>query len=383
MNNSKLLFVVNDPAFFLSHRLPLAVAARQEGFNVHIATMDGTAVEKIVQLGFIHHKLPLSRSGKNPFTELNSFFAIWRLFRRLQPSLVHLVTIKPVLYGGIAARLANVPGVVSAISGLGFLFVKRSGLRVRMLRKAVFILYRLAMGHINQRVIFQNSSDMNALIKAGGVKKNKTNLIRGSGVDLNDYPILPESNEIPVVVMASRLLKDKGVHEFVAAARQIQSSGVNACFQLIGAPDPENLESVSADSVLAWKKEGVVECLGFRTDIPELFSQAHIVCLPSYYGEGLPKVLIEAAACGRVVITTDMPGCRDAIEPNVTGLLVPPRDVEALANTMERLIKNDALRQQMGRAGRNLAEQEFRIEKVINSHLNIYRELYEISQNSL
>ena len=379
MTNKIFLFIINDPAFFLSHRLPLAVAAQKEGFNVHVATMDGAAVKKILQIGLVHHKLPLSRSGKNPLAEISSFFAILRLLRELKPELIHLVTIKPVLYGGIAARLVNVPSVVSAISGLGFLFVKRAGLRRRLLYYIVLFLYRLAMGHLNQRVIFQNSSDMNALVKAGGVQINKTNLIRGSGVDLRDYPVTPEPEGNPVVVMASRLLKDKGVHEFVEAARILKSQGIKARFQLIGDPDPGNPESVTAKSVQTWREEGIVECLGFRSDIPRLFSKAHVVTLPSYYGEGLPKVLIEAAACGRAVITTDMPGCRDAIESDRTGILVPTRDVDALAKAMELLIKDVALRQKMGIAGRALAESEFGIEKVVEVHLAIYRKLSGIT----
>ncbi len=291
--------------------------------------------------------------------------------------MLHLVTIKPVLYGGIAARLLNVPAVVSAISGLGFLFVKRSGLRVHMLRYAVLFLYRLAMRHPNQQVIFQNPTDRDALVNAGGVGKDKTRLIRGSGVDLRDYPVNPEPDGIPVVVMASRLLKDKGVYEFVGAARLLQSQGIAAHFQLIGEPDPENPESITTEEVRAWKKEGIVDCLGFRVDIAGLFSQAHIVALPSYYGEGLPKVLIEAAACGRAVVTTDMPGCRDAIEPDVSGLLVPARDADALAQAITCLIEDAPLRQQMGKSGRDLAEREFSIEKVIATHLEIYRQLLE------
>lgn len=375
MATNRLLFVINDMAFFLSHRLPLAVAARDQGFNVQVATMGGPAVEKIEQMGFTHHTLTLSRSGRNPLNELVTLFSMWRLFRRLRPDLVHLVTIKPVIYGGIAARIAKVPGVISAISGLGFLFVERSSLRVRLLRLVVLRLYRLAMGHPNQRVIFQNPCDMKALEYAGGVSKSKSRLIRGSGVDLREFPIKPESDVIPVVVMASRLLKDKGVHEFVDAARILQLRGVNARFQLIGDPDPGNPESVPAESMKAWQEEGVVECLGFRTDIPELFSQAHIVTLPSYYGEGLPKILIEAAASGRAVITTDMPGCRDAIEPDETGLLIPARDTIALASAIQRLIENASLRRRMGREGRRLAEKEFSIEKIVQEHLDIYRTL--------
>jgi len=216
---------------------------------------------------------------------------------------------------------------------------------------------------------------MGALVRAVGVGKDKTRLISGSGVDLKDFPVLPEPDQIPVVVMASRLLKDKGVHEFVEAARILRSRGVDARFQLIGDPDPGNPVSVTAESIQAWREEGVIECLGFRTDIPKLFSQSNIIVLPSYYGEGLPRVLIEAAACGRAVVTTDMPGCRDAIVPDVSGLLVPARDAKALADAIQLLIEDADLRQRMGREGRRLAEKEFSIEKIVQAHLEIYASL--------
>ena len=231
------------------------------------------------------------------------------------------------------------------------------------------------MGHPNQRVIFQNNDDRKALVSAGGVSLVQTVLIRGSGVDLSFYPALKEREGLPMVVMAARLLKDKGVNEFVDAARLLHARGVKACFQLIGAPDPGNPASISVESLRVWQKEGIVECVGFQSNIAELFALAHIVVLPSYYGEGLPKVLIEAAACGRAVITTDMPGCRDAIDPGVTGLLVPVRDVEALALAIDCLIEDVSLRQSMGRAGRELAELEFSIDKIVDAHLAVYREL--------
>jgi len=375
MKKKKLLFIVNVDWFFISHRLPIALKALEEGYDVHLICAITDQAEYLASLGLRVHPFLFSRSGKNIFNELSCFFKLYQKIKSIKPDLLHLVTIKPVLYGGIIARMVYAPAVVSAISGLGFLFVERKGVKAKFLRDMVLFLYRLAMNHSNQRVIFQNPTDMNALVAAGGVQKEKSRMIRGSGVDLQDYPMLAESKDIPVVIMASRLLKDKGVHEFVGAAKNIKSKGIEVRFQLVGEPDYENPESVTNEELQSWEAEGVVECLGYRSDIADLFSQAHIVVLPSYYGEGLPKVLIEAAACGRAVITTDMPGCRDAIEPNVTGVLVPARDTFALAKEIERLMEDDVLRQQMGRAGRGLAEREFSIEKVVATHLGIYQEL--------
>lgn len=375
MNKKKLLFIINVDWFFVSHRLPIALAAMEKGFEVHLLCATTDKVEYLENLGLIIHPFSFSRSGKNIFSEIGCIFGLFAQVKKIKPDLLHLVTIKPVIYGGIVARLLKVPGVVSAISGLGFLFVKREGLKARLLRGAVLSLYRVAMGHANQRVIFQNPVDRQTLLAEGGVKENKTRMIRGSGVDLDEYSISPEPKGLPVIVMASRLLKDKGVCEFVEAARIINSKDVKAHFKLVGEPDSGNPESVTVDQVQSWQDEGLVDCLGFRSDIAQLFSAAHIVVLPSYYREGLPKVLIEAAACGRAVITTDMPGCRDAIEADITGLLVPARDANALAYAIDRLIDNKALRQQMGRAGRDLAEREFSIDNVVNAHLAIYNEL--------
>ncbi len=373
----KLLFIVNIDWFFISHRLPIALQSLEEGYEVHLLCAITDQVEYLESLGLIVHPFLFSRSGKNIFNELSSFFKLYQQIKIIKPDLLHLVTIKPVLYGGIIARIAHVPAVVSAISGLGFLFVEREGFKARWLRDMVLSLYRLAMGHPNQKVILQNPADMKALISAGGLSEEKVKLIRGSGVDLQNYPMRSEVSGVPVVVMASRLLKDKGVNEFVEAARIIKGKGIEACFQLIGEPDLCNPESVSSELVQSWNDTGIVECLGFRSDIAVLFAQAHIVTLPSYYGEGLPKVLIEAAACGRAVITTDMPGCRDAIESDISGVLVPARDAKKLAGAIERLITDIALRQQMGRQGRILAEREFSIDKVVATHLGIYQELLE------
>jgi glycosyltransferase involved in cell wall biosynthesis len=369
----RLLFVVNSPAFFISHRLPLALAAKLEGYEVHVATMPGETAGQITDLGLIHHELPLTRSGSSPFKEMFVFIAILRLFRQLNPSLVHLVTIKPVLYGGLAARLARVPGVVAAVSGLGFVFIAK-GFKASLVRMGVMSLYRLAFGKRNLLVIFQNIDDRNSFIKAGVLVVEKTVVIRGSGVDLSDYPAIIEPDGVPIVIMAARLLRDKGVREFIAAVRALTQRDIKARFLLVGDADPHNPATLTASELDLIRKEECVELLGYRNDVPELFAASNIVVLPSYR-EGLPKVLIEAAAAGRAVVTTDVPGCRDAIEPDVTGLLVPVADAKALAAAIQRLIEDVDLRQRMGREGRLLAEKEFAIEKVVQAHLDIYRAL--------
>ncbi|MDH0093766.1 glycosyltransferase family 4 protein [Achromobacter mucicolens] len=366
-----LLFVVNNPAFFMSHRVPVALAARKAGYDVHVATMDGPAVADIQALGMTHHAIPMTRSGKHPLQELGTLLALVRLFRRLRPDVVHLVTIKPVLYGGIAARLARVPGMVAAISGLGFVFLSNS-LKMRLVRAVVARLYRIALGHPNSRVIFQNANDRDLLKSLGAVRDEQVVIIRGAGVDLDAFRPTPEPPAPPVVVtMVARLLRDKGVQEFVQAARLLRERGVPVTMQLVGGLDAGNPACATQADVDAWQQDGCVQALGERSDVAALYAAAHIAVLPSYR-EGLPKSLIEAAACARAVVTTDVPGCRDAIEPNVTGLLVPVRDAAALADAIARLAEDAALRQAMGAAGRALAEREFDIHQVARIHVALY-----------
>jgi glycosyltransferase involved in cell wall biosynthesis len=366
-----LLYVVNSPSFFLSHRLAIANAARTAGYDVQVATMNGDGIEQIISHGFVHHTLPMTRSGINPLTELRTLLAIWILLRRVRPDIVHLVTIKPVIYGGLAARATRVPAVVAAISGLGFVFIAR-GLRARIVRWVAVWSYRAALRNSRLCAVFQNRNDLDAFVRLGIVRTAQSTIVRGSGVDLAEFAPLPESATPPVVVMASRLLVDKGVREFVEAARLLRARGAAVRFQLAGDVDPGNSASIDAAELDVWRGQGIVELLGQRCDIAQVFAAASVVVLPSYR-EGLPKVLIEAAACGRAVVTTDVPGCRDAIEPGHTGLLVPPRDAGALADAIERLVADRELRASLGRMGRALAEREFDVRGVIAAHLAIYQ----------
>lgn len=367
---SFLLIVVNDPIYFLSHRLPIAEAARDKGYVVHVASIAGPSVEKIKALGFEYHELPLNRGGVNPFGELYSLYAFWRLLQKMRPDILHLVTTKPVLYGGIAARFSPVKGVVAAIAGLGSVFVA-NGFKYSLIRMIVRRMYRLALGKNNLRAIFQNPDDRDSLVRLGALTTDKTVLIRGSGVQLSNYVVRPEPSGMAVVTFAGRLLRDKGVGEFVRAAKLLKVRGVEAVFQLVGDADPGNPSSLTTTELARLRHENDVTLMGYRDDIPDIFASSNLVVLPSYR-EGLPKALIEAAACGRAVVTTDVPGCRDAIEPDVTGLLVPVRDHVALANAMEVLIDDPVLRERMGRKGRELAESEFAIETVIQAHLDVY-----------
>ncbi|MCG3722790.1 glycosyltransferase family 1 protein [Vibrio cincinnatiensis] len=371
----RILFVVNAPEFFLSHRLPLAIAAQKAGYDVHVATAEGLEVQSIQSLGLSHHVVPFARSGQNPLNELKTLISLIKLFKTIKPSLVHLITIKPVLYGGIAARLTGVEAVVSAVSGLGTVFLAGSAI-ARLRRWLVILMYRFAFNQKRLSVIFQNPDDRDILLSLKTLKPHQIRMIRGSGVDLLDYPFLPEPEGTPVVVMAARLLKDKGVIEFIEAAKILNERNIAVEMKLIGAPDQGNPTSVSQTELDQWAASGFVQLLGYQKNIGKHYSEANIICLPSYR-EGLPKSLVEAAACGRPVVTTDVPGCRDAIIPEKTGLLVPVKNAIALADAIETLVQDTGLRKTMGEAGRVLAEEVFAIEKIVEQHMVIYRELLE------
>lgn len=367
-----LMFVVNVDWFFLSHRLPIALEAMRQGYQVHIATGLTDRLDELQRNGLVVHPLALDRSA-GIANAWRTMVQLWQIFRAVRPDVVHLVTIKPVLLGGLVARLAKVPGVVAAVSGLGFVYMAR-GAKAALRRWLIGSLYRVALAHRNMIVIFQNADDRQSLAKVAHLHAANVTVIRGSGVDLARYAHVSPPGGVPVVVLAARLLADKGIWEFVQAARLLKLRGSHARFVLVGTVDTANPTSFTDTGVSAWVHEGAVEWWGHRADMPQVLAAAQLVVLPSYR-EGLPKVLLEAAACGRAVVTTDVPGCRDAIEPGITGVLVPVRDAASLANAMEALI-NDPLRcQAMGDAGRALAERSFDVRQVVAAHLQIYREL--------
>lgn len=365
----KLLYVVNVDWFFLSHRLPVALAAQDAGFEVHVATVLKGPAEAIERYGFVVHPLDLDRRSVNPIQTLRLFLSLRALMRSLAPEVVHLVTIKPVLIGGLAARLTKVPRVVAAITGLGYVFTAH-GFIARGRRMLVSALYRLALVHDKVRVIFQNSDDQACLQQHAGIRGFQVVRIPGSGIDLSTWQAHPIPDGPPIIVMASRLLKDKGVQEFIQAARILRGYK-SASFVLVGDVDTGNPTSLRQDQVQEWVNEGIIEWWGQRTDMPAVLTKAHIVVLPSYR-EGLPKALIEAAACGRAVVTTDVPGCRDAILPGVSGLLVEARNSQALAQGIRTLLSDPGRIKAMGKAGRRWAEKAFDVREVISLHLALY-----------
>lgn len=372
----KILILVNTLSFLISHRIDVIKAAKDNGYKVIVAygELGNTKTSILSKYGVDYLQVPLKRRSINPFKEIWSFFSICRIFYKHKPDIVHLITIKAYLYGGIAARLIRVPGVISAIAGLGIFFNKNNWSNF-FFQKIVYLIFYLAFRHPNQKVIVQNLEDKKNLIKFISLNSKKILLFRGSGVNLSKFTNLKEKNDVITICCASRLLHEKGIFDFVSAAKIIKKKNINAKFLLAGDLDPDNPTSLNNQDLQNIIEEKVVEVLGYQKDIPALYARSHIICLPSFYGEGLPKALIEAAAASRAVVTTDIPGCRDAIILNKTGLLVPAKDPQKLADALQWLIENPKERYEMGKAGRKFAEKEFSIEKIVQNHLNIYQEL--------
>jgi glycosyltransferase involved in cell wall biosynthesis len=369
----KLLFVINNPDFFVSHRLQLAVEAVRRGFEVHLACPEQGRTEFFRNLGVTLHPLPLDRSKARPWKELASLAKIVSLYRRLRPDIVHHVTIKPVIYGTLAARAAGVPCVVNAVSGLGYVFIAK-GLKARLVRMAVKLAYRLSLLHPDQRIIFQNPDDREIFLAGGMARAADSVIIKGSGVDTREYAPEPEPPGPEIVLLPARLLRDKGVGEFVAAARQLRAEGFRARFALAGDVDPGNPASVTREWVREAGEAAGVEWWGHVADMPAAYARVHLVCLPSYR-EGLPKTLIEAASCGRAIVATDVPGCREIVRHLENGILVEAKNPAALADGLRALLRDAELRRRMGASGRRMVEAEFSLDRVVDATMKIYGEL--------
>ena len=373
MNKKKLLFIINTDWFFLSHRLPIAIEAINQGYEVHIATTITNELDSLKKNGLIVHPINLHRSRTGLISVISEFKEILGIIRLVAPNIVHLVTIKPVLLGGIASRLLNVPSVVYAVSGLGYVFLKK-GTMAYIMRKLIIYFYQLAFRHKNKCVIFQNDNDQSTLTKLSLLSSNEVELINGSGVDLSVFTQQPFNSGVPIIILAARLLKDKGVEEFVEAAKLVNINNNRARFALVGEPDFHNPASIQRYELDNWESEGIIELWGHREDMEKVISLSTIVVLPSYR-EGFPKILIEAAACGRPIVTTDVPGCRDAIDKDITGVIVPVQDYVELAKKISFLLDNPILCRKMGNAGRIRAEEIFDINKVVQKHMKIYEDL--------
>jgi glycosyltransferase involved in cell wall biosynthesis len=370
----KILFLVTEDWYFCSHRLALACATRDAGFEVTVATHVRDHGDVIVNEGFKLISIKLRRQTRNLLKDVLSILELAKIYRKEHPDIVHHVGMKPILYGTFAARTVRVPSIVNAIAGMGYVFSSTQP-HARILKLLLKAAFRLILNVRNGKVIIQNPDDFKLLTNSNMIKKESLSLIKGSGVDLNHFIVTQEISGKPTVVLASRMLWNKGIDEFVNAAKNLVVAGIRARFILIGKTDPDNPESIPIAKLKDWQDEGIIEWWGYQENMPLIFSKAHIVCLPSFYGEGVPKVLIEAASCGRAIVTTDMPGCREIVRHGENGLLVPVRDSIALAAALKSLIEDPFLRKRMGARGREIAVNEFSVEKVVAETLDIYKGL--------
>ena len=365
----KLLILVNVDWFLISHRLPLVLAAQKDGYEVHIACSFTNDYNKLASLGFHLHELPISRAGLSVFSEIKIFIKILLLIKNIRPNQMHFISIKPIIYGGIASRLLGLKEFISSISGLGYVFTAKTKISI-LLKPIILFLYRLSLKNSDSLVIFQNSFDRDYFVKQKIVSLENSLLIPGSGVDLEKFVYTPEPQGEIIIMMVSRLLIDKGIYDFIEAASILKKESSSIKMVLVGGVD-ENPQSIKQYELDNWISEGLIDYWGFRDDIAEVMSKANVIVLPSYR-DGLPKCLIEAAACSRATITTDVPGCRDAILPKKTGLLINVKDPQSLVRAIKTLESNQDLRISMGREGRKLAENSFDINEVIRIHLNVY-----------
>ncbi len=369
----KLLFFITEDWYFCSHRLPLAIAAKEAGYDVSIVTRITDHKAMITAAGIRVLPTTIKRRSLSPLRELMALIQIIKIYRSEQPDIIHQVALKPVLYGTLAAHFTKHAHVINALAGLGFVFTS-SSLKSRGLRPFVSIAFRLLLNRKHNRVILQNPDDRELLINKHILHQKQARLIRGSGVNLTHFRERPEPEGTITIVLAARMLWDKGIGEFAAAAQIIHKKGITARFLLVGKCDHHNPAAIPQSQLTAWEKEGILKWLGHQENMVEVLTKSHIVCLPSYR-EGLPKVLIEAAACGRPIITTDAPGCREVVTPSVNGLLVPLKDAEALASAIQQLIEDSTLRKQMGAQSRKIAEEHFSEEQVIKETLALYKEV--------
>lgn len=375
----KILYLVSEDWYFCSHRLPVARAARDAGAEVVVATRIRDHAAPIEAEGFRLVPIELARSGRNPLHDAGTLAALIRLYRRERPDIVHHVALKPSLYGSIAAWLTRVPGSINAFAGMGFMFIS-TGLFARALRPVIRTVFRFLLNRPASRVIVQNPDDRALFEYTVGVAPHRIAVIRGSGVDITRYQPGPEPAGVPVAVCVSRMLWDKGIGELVDAARLLKTRGTALRIRLVG-PGDDNPAAIPGAVLADWAAEGIVEVVGASNDIPAEYANAHIAVLPSYR-EGLPKSLLEAAAAGLPMIATDVPGCREVCRDGETGILVPVRTVEPLADALTRLAEDAALRKAYGENARQLAETAFAEEIVVTKTLDLYEDCMSLRNSS-
>ena len=373
MTRPTLLYLVTEDWFFWSHRTPIARAARDAGFRVVVATREDAHGDRIRGEGFELVPIKLRRTNLDPLAEMAAIRDLTEIYRREKPAIVHQVAIKPVVYGTWAAARAGVPAVINALDGLGFVYASQR-LSARLLRPPVGLLLRWALNRPNVHVHLQNEDDRTTMRRAGALRHDRVSIIRGAGIDLDHFAPLPEPDGPFTVAMAARMIHEKGITDLVEAARRATRAGTPVKVVLAGAPDKGNPTAITEAELKGWVAEGLVDWWGFQTDVRPVWAAAHVAALPSS-GEGLPKALLEAAACQRPLLASDVAGNREVVLPGETGLRVAYQDVAGLADALVRFAREPDQRRRMGAAARRMVETQFSEEVVVRETLALYRRL--------
>ena len=372
----KLFIIVNQDKFFLSHRLPIGLAAKDAGYDVTIVSEDTGVSNKIREAGLRTINLPINKAGTNIKDEIKTFFFLYKLFRREKPDIVHLVGLKTMLWGGLACRLAGVKAMVSAVCGLGVLFDEEHA-HSFMTRSKLKV---MRVTHKKKRlaVIFQNNDDKAIFLNAKIMKEEQCAFTNGSGINLQNYDYTPEpTSGLIKIIFTARMVEDKGTLVLIDAAKKLEFEYKGKVqFLLCGGLDT-NPNGITKEMLESRCDGEYIQWLGHRNDVLELLKQSHIMAFPSWYREGLPKSVIEAEAIGRPVVTTDSVGCRDTIVDGINGYLIPTKDSDALATALKKLIDNPELRQTMGKNAREFAVNKFDINDVVKVHLAIYKSIIQ------
>jgi len=367
----KIILFANTDWYLYNFRLPLAEKLVEEGHKVLLISPAGNYGYRILNAGYDWRQLSMSRKGINPLKEARSILKLIDLLKREKPNLIHNFTIKCMLYGTLAARLSGVEHIINAVTGLGYMFSKKNFFTL-LATPLISALYRLLLK--GTTVIFQNASDQQFLIKRNMVMEQDSFLVPSSGVDISRFIPKPEVVDPGMVILAAPMLWDKGVGEFVEAAMQLKPTYPSFRFVLVGSSDSGNPASISRKQLQEWVQEGIVEWWGWQEDMVSVYQKAEIVCLPSYH-EGLSKSLIEAAACGRPLISTDIPGCREVVHHGINGLIVPKEDGKALAKAILQMLSKPKELESMGKDSRIIAENDYSLKKVVADTIQVYNQL--------
>ena len=372
----KLFIIVNQDKFFLSHRLPIGLAAKDAGYDVTIVSEDTGVSNKIREAGLRTINLPINKAGTNIKDVIKTFFFLYKLFRREKPDIVHLVGLKTMLWGGLACRLAGVKAMVSAVCGLGVLFDEEHA--HSFMTRSILKVMRVTHKKKRLAVIFQNNDDKAIFLNAKIMKEEQCAFTNGSGINLQNYDYTPEpTSGLIKIIFTARMVEDKGTLVLIDAAKKLEFEYKGKVqFLLCGGLDT-NPNGITKEMLESRCDGEYIQWLGHRNDVLELLKQSHIMAFPSWYREGLPKSVIEAEAIGRPVVTTDSVGCRDTIVDGINGYLIPTKDSDALATALKKLIDNPELRQTMGKNAREFAVNKFDINDVVKVHLAIYKSIIQ------